>query len=406
MVKKTYCKTLLRMFKGNLARFIAVSAILAVSAAVVTGIGSLSPRMDSAVGLLPAAGREGDMQYIGWLADKIEIISYVFPVFFGVIAVLVVFVTMARLAAEERSVTGCYKTLGYGRSQILARHMVFISAACLAGCGVGLVFGVFVLSPVLYAVISDQFSLPGTEGFFSGFGLISCAAMSAALLVTTFWINFRTAGEKPAALLLPKAPKAGRKIFLERLPFFWNRLKFKYKSTLRNIFRYAGRLVMTVFSVAGSTALVFCGLGLYMSLRYTNADVIDAISSISAALVICAVILSVLVIYNLTNMNIEERGREIATLKVLGYKNIEVTGYIYREVFLLALFGILAGLPIGYLFLRFLFDYMDFGSIDYVKWYVWIFTGLISLFASAFVDLLLFRKIHKTDMNASLKIAE
>jgi len=113
-----------------------------------------------------------------------------------------------------------------------------------------------------------------------------------------------------------------------------------------------------------------------------------------------------MVIYNITNINIEERKREIATLRVLGYRNIEVCGYVFREIFLMAVVGVLAGLPVGYFIMSFLFDYLAFGGAQYVNWYVWIIAALLSFISIALADLLLFRKIHKIDMNGALKVSD
>jgi len=113
-----------------------------------------------------------------------------------------------------------------------------------------------------------------------------------------------------------------------------------------------------------------------------------------------------MVIYNITNINIDERKREIATLKVLGYRPLEVCGYVFREIFLLTIIGVAFGLPAGYFVMDFFFQYLEFGGIQYVNWYVWIITLVLSFVSLAMADLLLFKKIHKIDMNTSLKVVE
>ena len=117
----------------------------------------------------------------------------------------------------------------------------------------------------------------------------------------------------------------------------------------KSFFRYARNFILTVVSIAGSTALVFAGLGLYdssIALEKTEgAGSTSSMTSISAVLIVCAALLSILVIYNLTNINIEERKREIATLKVLGYKSGEVCGYIFREITVLSVIGTALGIP-------------------------------------------------------------
>jgi len=164
------------------------------------------------------------------------------------------------------------------------------------------------------------------------------------------------------------------------------------------------RFAMTVFSVMGATALVFVGIALYFVLK--DETMAASIIPISIFLTVSSVLLSALIIYNITNINIEERKREIATLRVLGYKNIEVCGYIFRELFCLVAMGIALGLPLGFFFLKFLMESMNFGAIENVKWYVWFMVTALSLVALALANLLLFRKIHKIDMNGSLKTVE
>jgi putative ABC transport system permease protein len=105
-------------------------------------------------------------------------------------------------------------------------------------------------------------------------------------------------------------------------------------------------------------------------------------------------------------MNIEERKREIAILRVLGYTNYETANYIYREIFVLAFLGTVLGLPVGYGMLSYVFSAMDFGSLDQVKWYVWAGTGLISLVAAIIVDAILFFKIKTVNMDDTLKAVE
>ena len=161
---------------------------------------------------------------------------------------------------------------------------------------------------------------------------------------------------------------------------------------------------MTVISIMGSAILVLAGLGLWdCALKRENAQ---SIVTISIVLVIFSALLSALVIYNITNINISERNREIATLMVLGYQNKEVGGYIFREIYIMSFIGALLGLPLGYGFLEFVFNLVDFGSIADVNWWTWIITPLITMVFSSLASLLLYPKLTKTDMNASLKTLE
>jgi putative ABC transport system permease protein len=351
------------------------------------------------------------MIYFTSIVDKIEVLVYIFPIFFILVVILVVLSTMTRLVEEERSLIGCYKTLGYSDSKVVFKYLFFAFLCSFLGGLLGVTTGNVSLMPIIYNAFDITFHLlPPTGELHFVLGIVVAVIMLISAMAITLFVIKSLLKENPASLLLYKAPKPGKKIFLERILFIWSKLKFKYKSTFRNIFRFVRHFIMTVVSTTGSTALVLAGLGLYDTTRASNSinsfGMFDSIKIISITIIICAAILSILVTYNLTNMNIDERQREIATLKVLGYKDMEVAGYIYREIFILTMFGLILGLPVGYFFLRFVLDYVEFGSINDMKWYSWILTCVISILFILIVDLLLYRKIIKTDMNASLKTIE
>ncbi|MGN0782227.1 MAG: FtsX-like permease family protein [Christensenellales bacterium] len=344
-------------------------------------------------------------------AQKVYNISIIFSVFFVGVSVLVISTTMTRLAEEERSAIGCYKTLGYDDGKIMFKYLFFSMFSCIIGSLCGFLGITNLLVYLICNAFSFAFRMPPVTNEISWvFGGISVFCMLAAVLLVTWRVVSSMTKEKPAALLRPKSPKPGKKILLERIGFIWKKMSFKYKSTYRNLFRYARNFILTVISIAGSTALVFAGLGLYdssVALEKTEgAGSTSSMTAISAVLIVCAALLSILVIYNLTNINIEERKREIATLKVLGYKNNEVCGYIFREITVLSVIGTALGIPLGYGFSVFVFEYVDFGSIADMHWYSWLGTAILSLLFSAVVMALLCSKIIKTDMNASLKTVD
>lgn len=344
--------------------------------------------------------------------EKINVVTLIFPVFFTAVAALVVLSTMTRLIEEERPALGCYRSLGYRNGRIAFKYLGFVLACCVIGSAIGFGLGVWILPAAVYPAFSSVFFMPAmAKGVSYLAGGIASAAMFVAAAGTTTYVVLRELRAKPASLLKPKAPRAGKKIFLEHVPFIWNHLKFKYKSTYRNIFRYVRNLLMTVISVAGSTALVFAGFGLYDLSQHPEATglpggMAESFALISFVVILFAAALCVLVVYNLTNMNIGERKREIATLKVLGYRAGEVAGYIYREVFIMALLGIVFGIPLGYGLLYFVFAYMDFGTMSVVQWQSYLYSVLLVVVFVALVDLLLARKIRKIDMNSSLKSVE
>lgn len=132
----------------------------------------------------------------------------------------------------------------------------------------------------------------------------------------------------------------------------------------------------------------------------------DSFSLISVVIIAFAAILCILVIFNITNMNIGERKREIATLRVLGYQQSEVSLYIYREINITTMLGVLLGIPLGYLLLNFLFEFLEFGNIKNVNWYYYGITVVMSVVFVLVAEILLNKKIHKVDMNGSLKSNE
>ena len=341
--------------------------------------------------------------------DKVQKISLVFPLFFIAVVILVALTTMTRLIEEERQIIGCYKTLGYGNGKISFKYLIFSAVSCILGCALGLATGTFLIPLIIYPGFNTVLFLPEMASYYNILigGVVSLGMIAAVCGVTGIIIG-NYLKEKPADLLRPKAPKAGKKIFLEKIPFIWNRTKFKYKSTLRNIFRYKKHLIMTLVSVGGSTAIVFAGVALYNATTTSDklGAVADAVSLISSVIVLFACALCILVIYNLTNMNIGERTREIATLKVLGYHQAEVAGYIYREIFIMSLMGIAIGIPVGCLLVWFLFGYLDIGSIADVSWWVYLLTIAVVIALIGLIDLLLLHKIKKVDMNTSLKMVD
>lgn len=341
--------------------------------------------------------------------EKVNVISLIFPIFFIAVAALTVLSTMSRLVEEERAVIGCYKTLGYSNTLIAWKYIGFSIMCCLIGSALGMALGITLVPGMIYPTFEDLLFLPQMVSAVSlTAGLAASLAMLLSVLAVTLYVVVREINNHPAALLRPKSPKAGRKILLERMGWLWNRLKFKYKSTLRNVFRNVKNFVMTVVSIAGATALVLAGFGLYsLSQRPDDsglaASISGSLSMISAVIIVFAVVLCALVIYNLTNMNIGERKREIATLKVLGYGNLEVSGYIFREIFVMAVIGLVIGLPLGFGLIRFVFAYLDIGNANSIEWFVYLSAAVLIMILVLAVDLLLIRKISKIDMNTSLK---
>lgn len=339
-------------------------------------------------------------------AGKVTAISAVLMVAFIFVTALVVLSNMTRLMEEERPQIACLRTLGYGGFAILFKYLLFAAIGTGIG-GTGAYFVGVGLTAFVYYVFNYNYVMPPmTSVATSLYFLITFSCIVIATLTATLIAGGRMVREKPADLLRAKPPKAGRKVFLERIPILWNRLSFKYKSTMRNVLRYHYRFSMTVISVACSMGIALAGLALLDLCLFHEGFGSAALIGLAAVIVIFAGLLTMVVIYTLTNINISERNREIATLMVLGYYDREVAGYIYREVYINTIVGILFGFPVGIFLIIILFKVINVGSLAGVSWFVWPVAAVIVLLFTALVTLILRRKIVCIDMNESLKANE
>lgn len=535
-------------------------------------------------------------------ANSIDKVSNVFPVFFLVVAALVCLTTMTRMVDEQRINIGTMKALGYSNGNIAKKFIVYALLASLIGSVLGIIVGFTFLPKVIYDAYNIMYIMPPMT-FFTDIPLAIITAVVAVGLTTlvTYSACRIELRETPSVLMRPKAPKEGKRILLERIPFIWNRFNFTGKVTIRNIFRYKKRFLMTVIGIAGSTALLLAGLGLkdsiktvvekqfglinkydisvnlennintlkkndltsyinnqkdikdllfvkgemckieandvskdldvivpedinafdkfvhlqnrtsgeaieldddgiaitekiaktlgvkvgdkititnsndvtgtakvasivenyiqhyiymtpdyyekvfdrkatpdevYIILNNSTSEVADAVSSglvnqdgvsgvvsntgvrdnfnntiesldfIVLIMIIFAGALSFIVLYNLTNVNISERIREIATIKVLGFYDKEVAAYIFRENVLLTIVGMFAGLILGVVLHQFIMvtvemDYVMFGrSINTISY---VYAGLLTVGFALLVNWAMYFKLKKVQMVESLK---
>ena len=195
-------------------------------------------------------------------ADRIESIARVFPIFFFLVAALVASTTMTRMVEENRTQMGTFKALGYSDREITAKYLVYGITAGLLGCIVGMLLGFYALPAVLWMAYSTVFDLPTFHlKVYPLLAVMSLLISTGVVGLTTLAACRVSLREKPAALLLPRAPAAGKRIFLERITPLWRRMSFSQKTTARNLFRYKKRFYMTVLGVAGCTALLLVGFG-------------------------------------------------------------------------------------------------------------------------------------------------
>ena len=342
---------------------------------------------------------------LSFYSEKVVQIGYILMVAFLLVTALVALSNMTRLIDEERSQIACLTTLGYSPFWIISKYLLF----ALIATGLGAFAAYFVnlgLSHFIYFVFNYSFYMPPVSNRIAlVFYIINVTVIAVATLGATAVAGIKITREKPANMLRPRPPKAGKKVFLERVPFIWNRLPFKYKSTVRNVIRYKSRFIMTVIAVAVSMALVMAGASLLDLCLFGGMDS-AAIEGVAMLIVIFAGLLAVTVLYTLMKISISERYREIATLMVLGYKNREVAGYMYREIYINVGVGIIFGYPVSAFLVWFLLDVVVSRTISAVNWFIWLIAPIVVLLFTALVTLILYPKIIKIDMNESLKAIE
>lgn len=338
-------------------------------------------------------------------ADKVRGIGNILMMIFIAVSLLVVLSSMMRLMEEERAQIACLKTLGYSSFSIVVRYLLFALVALLAGGGGGFFVGYGVSWLICYVFGYGHDMPPISVVVNPSYYFLSVGTIAAITLTAIFILGMRITGDTPANLLRPKPPKKGKRVFLEKIPFLWNRLAFKYKSSLRNVLRYKMRFFMMLVSVAVSAGLVFAGLALLDMCLFDDFGS-PSIIGISVVVVAFAGLLTAVVINTLTTINISERNREIATLMVLGYLDSEICGYIYREIYISTSIGVLFGYPVGIGLATLIFKTIGFGTVSGVSWFMWLFVPVVVFGFTLLVTLILRPKIVKTKMNESLKAVE
>ncbi|MFS9058267.1 FtsX-like permease family protein [Streptococcus infantis] len=530
-------------------------------------------------------------------AMSIRAVGNIFPVVLYAVAAMVTFTTMTRFVDEERTNAGIFKALGYHSKNIIAKFVIYGLVAGTLGTLLGILIGHYVLAPTISHIITERMIVGESQQYF--YWTYSCLALGLSLIASVlpaYLVSRRELHEEAAQLLLPKPPVKGSKILLERITFIWSHLSFTQKVTARNIFRYKQRMLMTIFGVAGSVALLFAGLGIQSSVvgvadrqfkdlqqyqmvlsvnsrasdsdkekleeklqsdevenyrlisskqveeKYAgkagvqtvtmmvtdqddlapfvllekngeklslsnglvlteklaqlagvslgdnftidgktfkvgaitehyvghfvymnqatyeeiygqapkmntylvqlkdksegntetvagefmdqvavsglvqNASTIQLFESFAnslnhtmAILVLVSVLLAIVILYNLTNINVAERIRELSTIKVLGFHNKEVTLYIYRETILLSLIGMIVGLVSGFYLHQFLIQMIAPGTFRFqpkVSWEVYLIPVLAVSVILTILGIFVNHYLRKVDMLEALKSVE
>ncbi len=551
--------------------------------------------------------RDENPGYSGLEEDalRVDYIATVFPFFFLLVAALVCLTTMTRMVEERRTEIGTLKALGYSNISIASKYFIYAALAAVVGSIVGAAAGLATLPYIIIDTYSMMYILPDTIlkvpwesfAFSAGTGIL-CTCI-VAIIACCSELKLR-----PATLMRPKAPKPGKRIILEYIPFIWKHMNFTSKVTARNLFRYKARFLMTVIGVAGCTALILAGLGLkdsitvigdrqfgeiskydqvyalseegtaeekaYLIAQFHNdkrfsesllvsqhstsieygenkkinlnlivgeddkkfekmfilrdrmthekidlndnsvvinerlaevinlnvgdkiyfsiddtvysstisalsenyagnymymtpnlyekligketeynviytqvedsykdagrdiandwmmnddivtvsliseqvdniLDTLDSLNVIVFVLIICAGLLAVVVLYNLTNINISERAREIATIKVLGFYNMETANYIYRENMVLTIAGAIVGLPLGTLLSSFVVLAIQMDMVMFpqqINFISYVIAFVLTIAFSLLVNFVMYFKMKKISMVDSLKSIE
>lgn len=195
--------------------------------------------------------------------EKMALMGKIFPVVFFVVAALVTITTITRMIEEDRKNIGVFKALGYSKSTIIKRYLIYAFLAGLIGAVLGTIIGSLAIIEILFVSYGDMYDLPDLSNKFNALYILISFIVSLISTVFVTWVVTRKAlKEKTADLLRPQLGTKGKEILLEKIPFIWNRLSFLYKICFRNIFRYKRRLLMTLIGIAGCTALIYTGLGL------------------------------------------------------------------------------------------------------------------------------------------------
>lgn len=210
--------------------------------------------------------REKMQSYVeyGQEADRIAALGRVVPVIFFLVAALVSLTAMTRMVEEQRTQIGMMKALGYSGSNIAMKYVSYALAATLTGSILGAIIGEKLLPwiiinayKMMYTGLGNVYTPLETE-----YSVMAAGLAVGVVVLAVLSACYKELREKPAQLMRPVAPKEGKRILLEKIPFIWKRLSFIWKATMRNLFRYKKRFFMTIFGIGGCMALLLLGFGI------------------------------------------------------------------------------------------------------------------------------------------------
>lgn len=196
-------------------------------------------------------------------SENIEKLGEVFPLVFFLIATLISLTSMSRMVEEQRVQIGTLKALGYNKFQIMSKYITYSLLASVVGGFIGAAFGLYFFPIVIMSMYQMMYDIQDLVVEFNVYyTILGMGIMSLCIVGATAYTALKELSSTPAEMMRPKAPKAGKRVLLEKIPFLWNRFSFTQKVTLRNMFRYKKRFLMTVIGIMGCTALIVAGFGL------------------------------------------------------------------------------------------------------------------------------------------------
>ncbi len=203
--------------------------------------------------------------------DSVSNLSKIFPIIFFLVAALITLTSISRMVEEERTQIGTLKALGYKNKEIIIKYILYSSFATLIGFVIGSVIGFTIIPMAIYKVYSLMYKLPPIKLSFNIiYAILGLVFSLLSTTLTAYIVSKKVLKENPTLLMRPAAPKVCKKTLIERITFIWNHIKFNNKITIRNLFMYKKRLIMTIVGVAGCTALIISGL----NIRSSIADII------------------------------------------------------------------------------------------------------------------------------------
>ncbi|HCF34468.1 MAG TPA: hypothetical protein DER15_03930 [Clostridiales bacterium] len=201
--------------------------------------------------------------------ESIENISKVFPIVFFMVALLISLTSMTRMVEEQRTQIGTLKALGYNKLQIASKYVIYAGLACVIGGVLGMSVGFVLLPQIIWTMYQMMYQM--TDNIHISFNIIiggmGLLLICVCIMGATIYAVLKELVQTPSTLMRPKAPKMGKRVLLEKIPFIWKRLSFSQKVTVRNIFRYKKRFLMTIIGILGCTALIVVGFGVRDSIR-------------------------------------------------------------------------------------------------------------------------------------------